>query len=235
MPDPGEVRAMFGRIARHYDLLNRTLSLGIDQRWRRRAVRTAERELGAPLTGRTVVDVCCGTGDLALAFEAAGARVVGLDFTPQMVVRAAEKARGATLFAQGDALRLPVRDGAADVTSVAFGLRNVGNRAQGLRELARATRPGGLVLVLEFSMPQGVLLGSAYRAYFTRVLPGIGRVVSRDADAYAYLPRTVLAWPQPRELEDELRASGLVDCGHALLSRGIACLHHGRVPERGIA
>jgi demethylmenaquinone methyltransferase/2-methoxy-6-polyprenyl-1,4-benzoquinol methylase len=136
------------------------------------------------------------------------------------------------LFAQGDALRLPVRDGAADVTSVAFGLRNVGDRAQGLRELARATRPGGLVLVLEFSMPEGALLGGAYRAYFTRVLPGIGRVVSRDADAYSYLPRTVLAWPKPAELDGELRATGLVDCGHALLSRGIACLHHGRVPPR---
>lgn len=233
---------MFGRIARHYDLLNRTLSLGIDQRWRRRAVRMAEGAFGgapnrpdAPLGGRTVVDVCCGTGDLALAFASAGARVVGLDFTPQMVDRAAGKARGRTLFAQGDALRLPVRDAAADVTSIAFGLRNVGDRAQGLRELVRATRPGGLVLVLEFSMPEGAVLGSAYRAYFTRVLPGIGRIVSRDDDAYAYLPRTVLAWPRPAELEAELRAAGLVECGHVLLSRGIACLHHGRVAGIGAA
>jgi demethylmenaquinone methyltransferase/2-methoxy-6-polyprenyl-1,4-benzoquinol methylase len=334
MPDPGEVRAMFGRIARHYDLLNRTLSLGIDQRWRRAAVRLAagsarrdelagaclgeegvgwtadtdaqsaagatgettaattvtttatatsaadaasatstataataasatsaasvssaagaNRTTSAPdlqsaaanletsLRGRIVVDVCCGTGDLALAFEAAGARVLGLDFTPQMVERAAHKAerrRGATCFGQGDALHLPVRDAVADVTSIAFGLRNVGDRRLGLRELVRVTRPGGCVLVLEFSMPEGPCLGRLYRGYFTHLLPRIGRLVSRHDDAYSYLPRTVLQWPAPAVLEQELRESGLVECGHVLLSGGIACLHYGRVPwvakERG--
>jgi demethylmenaquinone methyltransferase / 2-methoxy-6-polyprenyl-1,4-benzoquinol methylase len=242
MPDPASVRAMFGRIAPHYDLLNRALSLGIDQRWRRRAVRsvaqalTGSAELPADaLRGRTIVDVCCGTGDLALLFRKAGARVLGLDFTPAMVARAADKASGRALFGQGDALRLPLRDASADATSIAFGLRNVGDRLQGLRELARVTRPGGIVLVLEFSMPRGALLGRAYRTYFTRLLPGIGRVVSCDADAYAYLPRTVLAWPQPAELEAELRSVGLVDCEHVLLSRGIACLHLGRVPSAGLA
>lgn len=221
---------MFARIAGRYDLLNRVLSAGIDQRWRRRAVRRAGR-----LEGARVVDVCCGTGDLALAFAERGARVIGVDFTPQMLERAARKG-GQTrrpLFVHGDALRLPLRDGAADVASVAFGLRNVADRAGGLRELARVVRPGGRVLVLEFSTPPGRVLGGAYRAYFTRILPRIGRCVSGDSDAYDYLPRTVLAWPEPARLAAEMADCGLVDTGFELLTGGIACLHHGRVPGGG--
>lgn len=222
---------MFARIAGRYDLLNRVLSAGIDRRWRRRAVRRA-----GELRGALVVDVCCGTGDLALGFEAAGARVVGVDFTPQMLARAARKggAGAGPLFVQGDALRLPLADAVADVACVAFGLRNVADRGQGLRELVRVVKPGGQVLVLEFSTPSGRLLGSAYRSYFTQVLPRVGRLISGDGDAYSYLPRTVLAWPGPAELALELRACGLEEAGFELLTGGIACLHHGRVgPARG--
>ena len=229
-----EVRSMFGRIARSYDLLNRVLSLGVDQRWRR-----AMLERAGDVRGRTVIDACCGTGDVTLQFARAGARVLGVDFTPQMLARAATKGRaamraraGGPAFAQGDALGLPVRSGVADVCTVAFGIRNVSDRRACLREMARVVRPQGLVIVLEFTMPPGRVLGPIYRAYFRRVLPAIGRLVSRDGDAYAYLPRTVLAWPSPDALEDEMRAEGLVDCGHRLLSRGIACLHWGtRAPE----
>lgn len=229
-PEPDKVRSMFARIAGRYDLLNRVLSAGIDQRWRRRAVRRA-----GPLEGTRVVDVCCGTGDLALAFAARGARVVGVDFTPQMLARATRKGRGAQrpLFVHGDALRLPLRDGSADVASVAFGLRNVADRGAGLRELARVVRPGGLVLVLEFSTPPGRVLGGAFRTYFTRVLPRIGRCVSGDGDAYEYLPRTVLAWPEPERLAREMEACGMVETGFDLLTGGIACLHYGRVPGGG--
>jgi demethylmenaquinone methyltransferase/2-methoxy-6-polyprenyl-1,4-benzoquinol methylase len=223
------VRAMFGRIARRYDFLNRTLSLGIDQRWRRAMV-----ERAGDVRGKRVVDACCGTGDVALAFAEAGARVLGVDFTPEMLVRAEAKGRvlrkGAPAFAQGDALGLPVRDGAADVCTVAFGIRNVSDRRACLREMARVVRPGGLVIVLEFTMPPGRVLGPVYRAYFRRCLPLVGRLVSKDEDAYSYLPRTVLAWPAPAALEDEMRAEGLVECGHRLLTRGIACLHWGVRP-----
>jgi demethylmenaquinone methyltransferase / 2-methoxy-6-polyprenyl-1,4-benzoquinol methylase len=234
MPDPRQVRSMFARIAGKYDLLNRTLSLGIDQRWRAALLRQA-----GDVQGRTVIDACCGTGDVALGFAREGAHVVGVDFTPEMLVHAGHKSermsRTRPAFAHADALRLPVQSSAADVCTVAFGIRNVADRRAALREMARVTRPGGQVLVLEFSMPPGAILGRLYRAYFTRILPWIGRMVSRDTEAYAYLPRTVLAWPSPLEFEAEMRAEGLVSCGHRLLTRGIACLHWGRVSENGRA
>jgi len=235
MPDPVLVRGMFGRIAGRYDLLNRVLSLGIDQRWRRAAVRAAGELPGEPprdLRGAVAVDVCCGTGDLALALGAEGARVLGVDFTPQMLRRAVAKAgRGDGRFVEGDALRLPVADGAADVATIAFGLRNVADRRAGLAELGRVVRPGGRVLVLEFSQPRGRLFGALYRFYFTRVLPRIGGGVSGDGGAYRYLPDTVLAWPSPDDLRREMEASGLVGCGWRALTGGIAVLSWGDVPH----
>ncbi|MFM7281781.1 MAG: bifunctional demethylmenaquinone methyltransferase/2-methoxy-6-polyprenyl-1,4-benzoquinol methylase UbiE [Planctomycetia bacterium] len=228
MPDPKAVQSMFARIAGSYDLLNRTLSLGIDQRWRKRLLRQS-----GVRPGMTVVDVCCGTGDVALLYARSGAQVLGLDFTHPMLERA-EKKRGDnahTLFADGDAMNLPVASGIADVCSVSFGIRNVAERRGCMREMKRVLRPGGQVLILEFSMPPGRIFGWIYRTYFTRVLPAIGKLVSKDDDAYSYLPRTVLAWPKPAELQGELEQEGFVDCGHELLTMGIACLHWGRVPQ----
>lgn len=217
---------MFARIAKSYDLLNRTLSLGIDQRWRR-----ALLEAAGDVRDKHVVDACCGTGDVAVQFAHAGARVLGVDFTPEMLVRADQKGakpKCRPTFAHGDALRLPVGSGVADVCTVAFGIRNVADRRACLREMTRVVRPGGRVLVLEFTMPPGAILGRLYRFYFLRVLPTVGRMVSKDEDAYSYLPRTVMAWPSPNEFEREMVEEGLVDCGHRLLSRGIACLHWGQ-------
>jgi demethylmenaquinone methyltransferase/2-methoxy-6-polyprenyl-1,4-benzoquinol methylase len=220
---------MFGRIAARYDLLNHLLSLGVDRRWRRSML-----ECAGDLRGTLAVDACCGTGDVTLALARAGAQALGVDFTPQMLARAREKGRRASAmqaaFAQGDALSLPVRTGTADVCTIAFGIRNVADREQALREMMRVLRPGGRVLLLEFTMPPGRILRALYRAYFVRLLPFIGRCVSRDPDAYSYLPRTVLAWPTPSELEREMRALGLVECTHRLLSRGIACVHSARTP-----
>ncbi|MEW6072683.1 MAG: ubiquinone/menaquinone biosynthesis methyltransferase [Planctomycetota bacterium] len=234
MPEAAAVRSMFARIAPRYDLLNHLLSAGVDRRWRARAVAAAgERGRGI------VVDVATGTGDLGLAFARAGARVVGVDFTRAMLARAVEKAgrRGArggrTLFVGGDALRLPVRSAAADVACIAFGIRNVADRRAGLAEMVRVVRPGGCVLVLEFSLPPSRFLAALYRLYFTRLLPRIGGWISGDAAAYRYLPATVLGWPSPAELGMELGSAGLVDCGFRRLTGGIACLSWGRVPATG--
>jgi len=225
MPDPRAVRAMFARIARRYDLLNGLLSAGTDRRWRRRLV----RQLG-DARGRTVLDACCGTGDLTRALERRGARVVGVDFTPEMLQRARAK-HPSGRFVGGDALRLPLRARSVDAASMAFGLRNLADRRAGLAELARVVRPGGDVLVLEFSLPRGRALGALYRFYFTRVLPVLGGWISGDAGAYRYLPDTVLAWPGPDELRAEMEGQGLVQCGYRRLSGGIACLSWGRVPS----
>lgn len=228
MPDPKRVRAMFGRIAGRYDLLNRLLSGGVDQRWRRRCVVAA-----GPLEGRVVVDACCGTGDLTLAFAQAGATAVGVDFTPEMLrIAQPSKAVDQGGYAQGDAMRLPVGDRSADVVSIAFGLRNVADRRACLVELARVARTGGKVLVLEFGMPRGRLLAAGYRFYFTRLLPFIGGLLS-DRSAYRYLPDTVLEWPSADQLRGEMETAGLVECDYQGLTGGIAYLHWGRVPSHG--
>ncbi|MEM7468234.1 MAG: ubiquinone/menaquinone biosynthesis methyltransferase [Pseudomonadota bacterium] len=205
MAEPAQVRSMFARIAGRYDLLNRMLSAGMDQRWR-----AAVLELAGDVRGEPVVDACCGTGDLTLVLADAGAQAVGVDFTPEMLAPTTRKrdrdASRRAVFTNGDALRLPVRTDAAAVTTVAFGIRNVADRIECMREMKRVTRPGGRVIVLEFTMPPGAVLGRLYRLYFTRILPGVGRFVSGDNDAYAYLPRTVLAWPSPEELQAEMDA-----------------------------
>jgi demethylmenaquinone methyltransferase / 2-methoxy-6-polyprenyl-1,4-benzoquinol methylase len=224
---------MFARIAPRYDLLNRLLSAGIDRRWRRETVRR-----GGELEGRLVLDSCCGTGDLALEFRRAGARVIGADFAHEMVERAVAKrdrraAGPGTLFLDADALRLPLSEDAVDLTSIAFGIRNLSDRGRGLLEFVRVTRPGGLVLVLEFSMPPSRLAGALYRLYFTRVLPTLGGWISGDAAAYRYLPDTVLSWPSPEQLQGEMEGAGLCECGFRRLSFGIACLSWGRVPDAG--
>lgn len=228
MSDPRAVRAMFGRIAGRYDLLNALLSAGIDRRWRTALV----RHLGE-LKGRVLVDSCCGTGDLSFALARAGARVVGVDFTPEMLGRARQKKRkGRACFVAGDALALPLSDACVDAAAIAFGIRNVGDRAKGLEEMMRVVRPGGTVLVLEFSLPRSRFVGALYRFYFTRILPRLGGWISGDAAAYRYLPETVLAWPSPEELRAEMASLGLEACGYRLLSGGIACLSYGRVPLR---
>lgn len=228
MPDPREVRSMFSRIAGRYDLLNRVLSAGIDRRWRKLAVRRSG--VGS---GSIVVDACCGTGDLSLEFAAAGAHVLGVDFTHEMVSLAPPKAtreRTPAAFAHADALRLPVKSACADVLSVAFGVRNLADAHAGLREFARVVRPGGMVLVLEFSPPPRGLFGRLYSFYFQHMLPRIGGWISGDAEAYRYLPRTVSAWPEPAEFQRWMERAGLQDCGHERLSFGIASLHWGHRP-----
>lgn len=216
---------MFARIAGRYDFLNRVLSMGIDQSWRRRLIQRV-----GDLSGKRVVDICCGTGDLALAFQSEDAHVLGVDFTHEMLERATPKrtpGTGSVRFVQGDALRLPVADASVDACSVAFGIRNVADRRAAMREMRRVLRPGGQALILEFSRPAPGWFGSLYHFYFTKILPRVGGLISGDRDAYSYLPRTVLEWPSPDELAAEMEQEGLESCGYELLARGIACLHWG--------
>jgi demethylmenaquinone methyltransferase/2-methoxy-6-polyprenyl-1,4-benzoquinol methylase len=223
--DPRAVQGMFARIAGRYDLANRVLSGGVDTRWRRKVVRRA----GGDLTGKRAIDVACGTGDLAAVLDGAGADVLGVDFTFEMLQYAPAKVRPG-VWVQGDALRMPVRSGVADVVTMAFGLRNVMDRRQCFRELLRVTKPGGKVLILEFGMPDRDLFGRAYRSYLTHVLPRIGGWLSGDQAAYRYLDTTVQEWPDAQRLSEEMLEDGFASVDHERLFRGVACLHVAEAP-----
>jgi demethylmenaquinone methyltransferase/2-methoxy-6-polyprenyl-1,4-benzoquinol methylase len=226
--DPARIAGMFDAIAARYDFLNHALSVGLDKRWRRRAI----RELA--LTGRErLVDVCTGTGDLAV--EAAthargGAReVVALDFAGAMLRLGVEKMRRLGLdsrvhLARADAMRLPLADAVCDAATVAFGIRNVTDPLAACREIARVLRPGGRLAILEFAMPTGVL-GRIYRWYFTHILPGIGRLVSRHHEAYAYLPASVGEFATPGEFATGLQANGFRAVRAVPLTLGIVYLY----------
>jgi demethylmenaquinone methyltransferase/2-methoxy-6-polyprenyl-1,4-benzoquinol methylase len=224
------IRAMFGSIARHYDLLNHLLSLNVDRWWRRRTTRLA------PAGDGPVLDVCTGTGDLALAYDrACGGQVpvVGADFCLPMLLPARDKARrrGAAdrvRFVEADAQRLPFPDDSFGLTVVAFGLRNVTDTDRGIAEMVRVTRPGGRVAILEFSRPRHWLFGPLYRAYFRWVLPAVGQLVSRSRDrAYRYLPASVLEFPDGEALAERLRQHGLSEVGWHPMTFGIATLYVG--------
>ncbi len=215
------MQQMFGRIAPRYDLLNRVLSLNTDQRWRRRTVRMAK-------PAGPVLDVCTGTGDLAAAFaHATGDQVVGVDFCAPMLVRGKDKkACRSVRFARGDALALPLPSDRFDVVAVAFGIRNVADLDQGLRELVRVARPGGRVAILEFTMPRGRIFGAFYKLYFGRILPFLGNLVSRSR-AYTYLNSSVLEWASREELAQRLQAAGCERVEVHPLTFGIAAVHLG--------
>jgi len=224
---PAEVREMFDRIAPRYDLLNRTMTAGLDGRWRRAAAAAAD--LAA---GDRALDICTGTGDLALELAyrtTAAGEAIGVDFSEEMVARARAKAarRGSTAtFRVGDALALPYGDGAFDAATVAFGIRNVADVDAGLAEMARVVRPGGRVVVLEITTP--ARLRRFYGLWFDRVVPRLGRVLGRDGAAYSYLPASVRRFPEPPELAARMAAAGLQDVRWRGLAGGIVALHHGR-------
>jgi len=220
---------MFGRIAHRYDLLNRVLSMGRDVGWRRVTARRV-----AATRPEVVLDVCTGTGDLALAIREAIREgwVAGSDFCLPMLGLARRKAKGrgrpVPLFA-ADALRLPVADAAVDVVTVAFGVRNFSDLAAGLAELVRVLRPGGLLLVLEFSRPRG-LLAPLLGWWARNVPPRIGRLMSGDREAYAYLPASVKTFPDSAEMCRILAAAGLDGVGARPLTGGVTTLYEGVRP-----
>lgn len=222
------VRRMFGEISPRYDLLNHLLSGGTDIYWRWRTVRIISPEGDAP-----ILDICSGTGDLAIAYwKRARGPVVGADFTHGMLrIANSKRPRGdrPLVFVEADAQRLPFADDAFQIVSVAFGLRNVADTMQGLREMTRVCRPGGRVAVLEFSMPTNPLFGAVYRFYFRRILPRIGQLLARNRQAaYEYLPQSVSQFPQGDELAAMMASCGLEDVRYKPLTFGVATLYWGR-------
>jgi demethylmenaquinone methyltransferase/2-methoxy-6-polyprenyl-1,4-benzoquinol methylase len=239
------VREMFGEIAPRYDFLNHLLSMGTDTYWRWRTVRKVPLEGNAP-----VLDLCTGTGDLALAYWRAGRgqiEVIGADFCHPMLVRGRAKAEHRSdrhfhrwgtptsepalpvSFVEADAQQLPFPDDYFQIVSVAFGLRNVSDTARGLAEMTRVCRPGGRVAVLEFSLPGWAPLRAVYGWYFRNVLPKIGQALMRNrAGAYDYLPASVGEFPYGERLADLLRAAGLREVRYYPLTLGIATLYVGR-------
>jgi demethylmenaquinone methyltransferase / 2-methoxy-6-polyprenyl-1,4-benzoquinol methylase len=226
------VRRMFGEIAPHYDRMNHLLSLNIDKYWRSWTVRKLDPQPGDP-----ILDVCTGTGDLALAFHRATggkSEIVGTDFCREMLeIGRAKQARariGTELtFAEADAQNLPFDDDRFAIVSVAFGLRNVSDTDRGLAEMTRVCRPRGQVAILEFSTPRWQPLRGIYLLYFRRFLPRIGQWFARNSsDAYEYLPATVAQFPDGEALAERMRAVGLKNIKYWPLTFGIATLYVGR-------
>ncbi|HEX3998732.1 MAG TPA: bifunctional demethylmenaquinone methyltransferase/2-methoxy-6-polyprenyl-1,4-benzoquinol methylase UbiE [Pirellulales bacterium] len=226
------IQHMFGEIAPRYDFLNHLLSLGIDLHWRRQTVRRVRPEGTAP-----VLDLCAGTGDLALAYFRHGreaAPIVAADFCPQMLAIGRRKgiragAADRLTFVEADAQQLPFPDNEFQIVAVAFGLRNIADTDRGLREMVRVCRSGGRVAVLEFAMPQRQPWHGMYRWYFRSVLPRIGQLFARHGSAaYKYLPSSVGEFPSGRQLAERMEAAGLTDVEITPLTFGVAMLYVGR-------
>ncbi|HEY7195950.1 MAG TPA: class I SAM-dependent methyltransferase [Gaiellaceae bacterium] len=216
---PEGVRAMFDRISPVYDVMNRVLTMGLDGGWRRLTAETTARP------GDRVLDACCGTGDLALAAERAGAAVTGLDFSEQMLERARRKS-GVVEWVSGDVTALPFGDGSFDAVTVGFGIRNVPDLELGLAEMARVTKPGGRLGCLEITRPRG-LLRPFFRLWFDGLVPLLGKLVPGGA-AYTYLPASVRRFPGPEALAEAMARSGWEDVAWRRLAGGIVALHTAR-------
>jgi demethylmenaquinone methyltransferase / 2-methoxy-6-polyprenyl-1,4-benzoquinol methylase len=220
-----QVRGMFDRIAGVYDLMNSAMTAGLHHQWRQRAV---ERAQVGP--GSDALDVCCGTGDLALELRrriGPDGRVVGCDFSEPMLELARRKSGDEGLaveFGWADALDLPYGDKSFDAVTVGFGARNLADLDKGLKEMARVLKPGGRLVILEITRPQREPLSSFYSLWFDRVVPVLGSVAG-DSDAYSYLPDSVRSFPEPRRLAAMMDAAGLEQIRWLLLAGGIIAIH----------
>jgi demethylmenaquinone methyltransferase/2-methoxy-6-polyprenyl-1,4-benzoquinol methylase len=214
--EPDAVERMFDRIAPVYDAMNRTMTAGLDRRWRRI---TAESVVNP---GDEVLDACCGTGDLAIAAARRGGRVTGLDFSEPMLERARRKAPELK-WVRGDVLAMPFPDGSFDAGTVGFGVRNVEDLPAALAELRRILRPGGRLGILEITRPRG-LLAPFYRFWFDGVVPLLGKVLP-GGRAYTYLPASVRRFPGPEELAELIERAGFREVRLRLFAGGIVALH----------
>jgi demethylmenaquinone methyltransferase/2-methoxy-6-polyprenyl-1,4-benzoquinol methylase len=219
------VRAMFSGIAGRYDLLNHVLSMNIDKRWRKLVRQKLQPVLDRPEA--IILDVACGTGDLSIELQSnAKATVIGTDFCRPMLKVAAEKSESIQ-FIEGDAMNLGFADDTFDAVTIAFGLRNLSNFADGLTELHRILKSGGKIAVLEFSSPIVPGFRQAFNFYFTRILPRIGGAVSGSRGAYEYLPNSVSKFPDQKRLAALMKETGFDDVEYTNLTGGIAAIHIG--------
>jgi demethylmenaquinone methyltransferase/2-methoxy-6-polyprenyl-1,4-benzoquinol methylase len=234
-PDSRRVQEMFAGIAHRYDFLNHFLSASIDRRWRRFAVDRVRELIGASPSGppgasSRCLDVCSGTGDLALAlYRGLHCGVIASDFCHPMLTRAHAKCSGLPVHnVEADALDLPFPDRSFDALTIAFGLRNLEDPQRGLDEMRRVLKAGGGIVILEFSKPVVPVLKHAFNFYFRHILPKLGAVISGDGSAYQYLPDSVRKFPAQEELAGLMASSGFSEVGYRNLSGGIAALHWGR-------
>ncbi|MFV0319706.1 MAG: class I SAM-dependent methyltransferase [Microbacterium sp.] len=220
---------MFDQVAPRYDLTNDVLSLGNDRLWR-----VAVRRVIAPRPGERILDLAAGTGASSVALARSGAQVVAADFSPGMIAEGERRYGGihSLSFVEADATDLPFGDDEFDAVTMSFGLRNVHGPKKALAELLRVTRPGGRIVICEFSHPPSPLFGSLYRFYNGRVLPAVARVISSNAEAYEYLNESIADWPDQPALAAWLREAGWVDVAYRNLSLGIVALHRGRKAPR---
>ena len=217
--DPGDVAAMFDDVAERYDLANDVLALGQTRRWRAAVV-----EALRPLPGQRILDLAAGTGTSSVPIAAAGAFVVPADFSLGML-RVGRRRQPQLAFVAGDGLHLPFRDGAFDAATISFGLRNLHDRAAGMAELRRVVRPGGRLVVCEFSHPTWAPFRTVYIEYLMKALPAVATRVASNPEAYVYLAESIRAWPDQPALAAELRAAGWDGVQWRDLNGGIVALH----------
>jgi demethylmenaquinone methyltransferase / 2-methoxy-6-polyprenyl-1,4-benzoquinol methylase len=224
---PTEVSAMFDAVADRYDVLNDILSMGQDRRWRRIVAR-----LVAAKPGDLVLDIAAGTGTSSRAFTESGARCVACDFSLGMLRAGARRPAGRVTFAAGDALALPFADQVFDVVTISFGLRNVADPDSALAEMLRVTKPGGRLVICEFSHLPLRPLDLAYQRYLALALPTVAKAISRNPGAYAYLAESIKDWPAQRDLADRITAAGWSRASWHNLSAGVIAIHAARRPPQ---
>jgi demethylmenaquinone methyltransferase/2-methoxy-6-polyprenyl-1,4-benzoquinol methylase len=216
-----KVHDLFATIARRYDLLNDIMSVGLHRRWKRRLVELA----GEP---RDVLDLCCGTGDIALRFRA---RVVGVDFTEEMLRVAAARGNSEVSWIRADALRLPFVDESFDAVSVGYGLRNLSDIEQGLREVLRVLRPGGKFVSLDFGKPESATFCALYFGYLRIVLPILGRMFCGDPDTHGYILTSLRNYPAQRGIKEMMTSQGYRECGFEEFWLGSMAINYGSKPR----
>jgi demethylmenaquinone methyltransferase / 2-methoxy-6-polyprenyl-1,4-benzoquinol methylase len=243
--DPGDERAarvhdLFSSIARRYDLINDLQSLGLHRHWKRRAI-----QLARPRPGQRALDLCCGTGDLALGLARHGLSLAGLDFSERMLEVAQTRSSGmrtqdpAALrhaapvlrWVRGDAQRIPFSDNCFDIVTVGYGLRNLASWEAGLREMQRVAKPGGRLVVLDFGKPDNALWRGLYFGYLKLIVPGLGRVLCGSASAYAYILESLQHYPAQQGVGAKLRDLGLVEVRQVNLLGGAMSIHCGEKRE----
>lgn len=232
--DPRRVSGMFDQVAKNYDRTNTVLSMGNDQLWRAATTRAI-----APKPGQRILDLAAGTGASSVSLARSGAEIVAADFSPGMIAEGRRRHDGIRnlTFTEADATNLPFEDDSFDTVTMSFGLRNVNEPRTALRELLRVTRPGGRIVVCEFSHPPSRVFSGLYGFYNNRVLPVVAKAVSSNAEAYEYLNESIRDWPDQRTLAAWIRDAGWTDVAYRNLSFGIVALHRGtktvREPRAG--